>query len=57
MRYFSLLVMLPLLLVACGDDGGGSANNDVAGPLAGMAEGYADYPVGTPLGGYTARCR
>jgi len=22
-----------------------------------MADGYADYPVGTPLGGYTARCR
>jgi len=22
-----------------------------------MAEGYADFPIGVPLGGYTARCR
>lgn len=26
-------------------------------PVAGMAEGFADFPVGAPLGGYTARCR
>jgi neutral ceramidase len=57
LRYLSLLIMLPLLLVACGDDGENAASNDVTGPRAGMAEGYADYPVGTPLGGYTARCR
>lgn len=26
-------------------------------PVAGMAEGFVDFPVGAPLGGYTARCR
>lgn len=31
--------------------------DEVAGPIAGVAEGYADFPVGVPLGGYTARCR
>ncbi|MBI3784520.1 MAG: hypothetical protein HY270_14085, partial [Deltaproteobacteria bacterium] len=52
-----LFLVLPFLLVACGDDGEGNSANVVAGPRAGMAEGYADFPVGTPLGGYTARCR
>lgn len=28
-----------------------------ASPIAGMAEGFADFPVGVPLGGYTGRCR
>ncbi len=26
-------------------------------PIAGMAEAFADFPVGAPLGGYTSRCR
>src|SRR5262245_28792219 len=48
-------LMLSVVLVGCSsDDSGGSHSNPL---LAGMAEGYADFPIGTPLGGFTARCR
>lgn len=52
----ALSLALILLLAACSSDDGGGGGG-VSGPLAGMAEGYADLPVGTPLGGYTGRCR
>jgi neutral ceramidase len=50
-------MVLAALLSGCGDDGERLNAEPETAPLAGMAEGYADFPVGTPLGGYTARCR
>lgn len=44
------VIVLSFLSAACSDDGG-SGNGAGGGPIAGMAEGYADFPVGTPLGG------
>ncbi len=53
------LVWMAFLLAGCGDDGEAvsAANSDRGAPIAGMAEGYLDFPVGTPLGGFTSRCR
>jgi hypothetical protein len=49
------LSLLPIVLGSCSSDDGGGVGADSL--FAGMAEGYADLPIGTPLGGYTARCR
>ena len=52
------VALLALGVGACGDDdGGGAAPVGRGAPIAGMAEGHADFPVGVPLGGYTGRCR
>lgn len=53
---YCLWIILAVLISACGNDGEGGTDVKAA-PLAGMAEGYADFPIGTPLGGYTSRCR
>ncbi|HVM96807.1 MAG TPA: neutral/alkaline non-lysosomal ceramidase N-terminal domain-containing protein, partial [Candidatus Acidoferrales bacterium] len=57
LRHLLLVAVLPFLLIACGDDGENPVTPSSAAPRAGMAEAYVDYPVGTPLGGYTARCK
>lgn len=56
-------MLLPLLLLSC------APTEPVAPiarelpqvtpgtPTAGVAEGFADFPVGAPLGGYTGRCK
>ena len=54
----SVVIVLPLMLVACSESSSQSGASSPGGaPVAGMAEAYVDLPVGTPLGGYSARCR
>ena len=52
-----LLSVVALAATGCDDSGGGKGTSSAGAPVAGMAEGYADFPVGVPLGGYTGRCR
>lgn len=54
-RFASIALGVGFFVAGCSDGGGGGSAGSA--PVAGMAEGYADFPVGTPLGGYTSRCR
>jgi neutral ceramidase len=54
-----LLVLLSLgALTACDEDKPERVPVDIqaGAPMAGVAEGVVDFPVGTPLGGYSSRC-
>lgn len=52
--------MLALLLAGCFTPEPPVARTlpqiEAGAPVAGMAQGYLDFPVGTPFGGYTGRC-
>ena len=55
--------LLPSLLFACKDKSSATSLEEPApvyiqegAPIAGLAEGPIDVPVGSPMGGYTARC-
>lgn len=52
-----LALLLAVGLGGCSSSDDDSGSSTDGAPIAGMAQGYADYPVGAPLGGYTARCR
>ena len=53
--------MLALLLGACFNAPEPAVRSPIVivpgPPVAGMAEGTLDLPVGSPLGGYTGRCQ
>ena len=51
-------LMLASALLSCGEDKADRepVTLEAGAPMAGVSSGLIDFPMGTPLGGYSSRC-